>query len=393
MEKIIKYWPLLFVATNVMEQYYFLKPISAYTFYLLLAVAIFIIVKEMVENDLSLKDVFPFFIQMIVIYTVYQFTFGLFYSNDRSWTYYIAKVTSTLALMISIYLYPDFNLKKLPVIFAYIVTGLTFVGHIFFNWVSSGRQALGFVNPNSMGALAALSFGILFYYVPNLSGRKRKFIVLCILLLLISTLESGSRTAMAILIISLFVKYGFKLKLIVVSALGALVILFVIPQMGINISAVERFKTTVESGNISEGRENEREAAIFMIKENPITGSGLYATQSEESLKISQYGSHNGYLDFIKMLGIPLGGLLIILMLYYSIKYSVKLWNVQNWAAKSYLFIVVSILIATMNEGYLWGVNQPVSTMFFIALGNMAMTSYRVDEDGEYYLDSSILSE
>lgn len=372
-----------------MEQYFALRPIASLGFYTLLALALIMIAQNIRNSEVRLYSIFPFFIQMIAIFTFYQITFGLFYSNDKSLIYYVAKVVSTLAIIVSIRTYPKINRVYCLTIFVYSIAILTCVGHFVYNISYGGRQGLGFVNPNSAGALAALAFGVQYNTFGHKDNKVQTISIICMLELLISALESGSRTAMGIIIIALIIRHGFRLKFMIAALVSIFVIMTVLPQFGVNITAFDRFSETVESGNLSEGRENEREAALVMIKANPITGNGLYATQSTESLKISEYGSHNGYLDFIKMLGIPLGGLLIALLIFHGFKNIYFLRFVRDCHIKANIFIVLSCFMATINEAYLWGVNQPVSTIFFIAFGNVAMSRF-IYENDELLLDDEV---
>lgn len=320
--------------------------------------------------------IFPFFYWLIAIYLFYSFTFGLDYSNSKSWVYLIAKVFSTLAIMVSIVEYPDFNRNKLLIIIAYIICIMTIIGHFVFNIRVYGRQGLGFVNPNSMGALSAISLGIL-WICAKPTKLKWIYYIACVTLF-VAVMESGSRTAMLMVLLVMVFKYGINVKLIFSAIIVVASITYIFPRVGIEIIAFDRFLETVESGNASEGRENEREAALVMIKDKPWTGNGLYATVSQESLKISQFGSHNGYLDFLKMLGIPLGGLLILILLLdylYLLAHSVK-YNIPE--LRTVIFISTGVLLAAFNEAYLWGVNQPVTTIFFLGFGSWAYF-YRVD--------------
>lgn len=361
-----------------------LKSITGPLFYLLMGLGVVICMSKVnVLTDAETRKIFPFFYALVVIYVLYQILFGYELSNAKSWTYFVAKIVCTLALIVSFSEFPEFNSKSLLKICASVITGLTIIGHFIFNISANGRQALGFVNPNSMGALAAISLGILVFMPWQLS---RKWINYALYgALIIAIMQSGSRNAMIMVIIMLLFKYGLKLGLVFKGLMVVAIVIFMLPKMGIQLTSFDRLTETVQSGNMAEGRENERKAAMVMIKEHPIEGNGLYATQSEESLKISQYGSHNGYLDFCKMLGIPLALILFLFLAidYFNLlRYSIK----TNFnSEKCCMFISTSVLMASMNEAYLWGVNQPVTTFFFVSFGLwavMARTDYlSVDEN------------
>lgn len=381
MDKIIKIWPLIFLIGNIGEQTFMFMHYASIIFYGMLALSIPLLLlnKDVITSSDCISS-FRFMYIFISILLIYQFTFGLIVYNDRSWVYLLSKTISTAIIIISCYLCPEFNTKTLLIVFTYIIVAFTLIGHFVFNISYNNRATLGFLNPNSMGMLAALAFGILLI-VFNFESRHRWINVFCMIELLISVLQSGSRNALGIIILAFLFRFGCNLKYLLGIAISFIILISVANELGFETSAFDRFVNTIENKDISEGRENERKAAFVMIKENPITGSGLYATQSEESLKISQYGSHNGYLDFIKMLGIPLGVVLIVCLIYYSLRSIYLCRYISDHFVWANCFIVLSVCIASVNEAYMWGVNQPVTTLFFIALATIESKAYNLNSE------------
>lgn len=117
--------------------------------------------------------------------------------------------------------------------------------------------------------------------------------------------------------------------------------------------------------DFSSSREGERKATLIMIAESPILGNGFDVEQSEKAKAVSGLGSHNGYLDIMKMIGIPYSIFLFAFMAYYTC----SVWRKFHKSACDYdrihLFVIISVLIAANFESYLWGINQVVTTLLF----------------------------
>lgn len=117
--------------------------------------------------------------------------------------------------------------------------------------------------------------------------------------------------------------------------------------------------------DFSSSREGERKATLIMIAESPILGNGFDVEQSEKAKAVSGLGSHNGYLDIMKMIGIPYSVFLFAFMAYYTC----SVWRKFHKSACDYdrihLFVIISVLIAANFESYLWGINQVVTTLLF----------------------------
>ena len=167
----------------------------------------------------------------------------------------------------------------------------------------------------------------------------------------------GSRTSMVILIFGFIFKYGLRIKtLFIVGAMFLSVSLM--DNMGMKFSGIERLTSTVQSGDYVDDRRSERKATIMMIEKNPIIGNGLYADNTGAAKKVSQLGSHNGYLDLIKFMGVLFGGFSIIILFVHVWRILKEFYSSKNLYIRTHLYIVISVLASTMYEAYIWGVNQ-----------------------------------
>ena len=196
-------------------------------------------------------------------------------------------------------------------------------------------------------------------------NKKIRYVTAIICLL--GVLLSGSRSAMGIVVISLFIKYGLNYRLIGTVSLILFVIFIILPACDIHFIGISRFAEALQSNDFSSGREIERESTIYMIEESPWIGNGIYSQQSEEASRISSLGSHNAFLDFIKWFGVPIGCLWIGIMLYYIVRLYLFYRNSESSEERAHLFVVIGVLLAANYEAYIWGVNQMITSMFFLS--------------------------
>lgn len=363
-EVLFKYWLLLFIICNICAQYYLTSSISNYLFYFLQlwGVLLLIININFIRSKIVIKE-FPIVYWFAVILFIYQFTFGFLFISEKTWTYLISKTLVNFSIIISLTWYTDFYEKKFYPTIAIITAILLVFGYFSHNIFYGGRQTLGFWNPNSTGSISAICFGVIF--IMTTFNKKIRYVTAIICLL--GVLLSGSRSAMGIVVISLFIKYGLNYRLIGIVSLILFVIFIILPACDIHFIGISRFAEALQSNDFSSGREIERESTIYMIKESPWIGNGIYSQQSEEASRISSLGSHNAFLDFIKWFGVPIGCLWIGIMLYYIVRLYLFYRNSESSEERAHLFVVIGVLFAANYEAYIWGVNQMITSMFFLS--------------------------
>ena len=276
----------------------------------------------------------PFIYSFVFIFILYQFTFGIFDLNEKTGIYLIAKVVCCLMIALSVQKDLSFYLQRLMPILA-AVTSLLIL--------------LGFVHNNVI------------FDSSDRSKKKIAIILLCVL----ATFLSGSRASIGILCLTFVIKYGLNVKFLAVLLAGVLAWQIILPMAGISSTGLNRFTESVENMDFSSSREGERKATLIMIAESPILGNGFDVEQSEKAKAVSGLGSHNGYLDIMKMIGIPYSIFLFAFMAYYTC----SVWRKFHKSACDYdrihLFVIISVLIAANFESYLWGINQVVTTLLF----------------------------
>lgn len=302
-----------------------------------------------------------FIYSFVFIFILYQFTFGIFNLNEKTGIYLLAKVVCCLMIALSVQKDPSLYLQRLMPVLATVTTVLILIGFVHNNVVFEGRYTLGFCNANGLGAVSSLCAGAMILDSSDRSKKKIAIILLCAL----TTFLSGSRASIGILCLTFIIKYGLNIKFLAVLLAGILTWQIILPMTGISSTGLNRFTESVENMDFSSSREGERKATLIMIAESPILGNGFDVEQSEKAKTVSGLGSHNGYLDIMKMIGIPYSMLLFAFMAYYTF----TVWRKFHKSACDYdrihLFVIISVLIAANFESYLWGINQVVTTLLF----------------------------
>lgn len=362
MEFLRKYLLLLFLIANITAEYILFMSVSKYLFYAALGLSVFFLLSKKVISPSAVKSC-PHIYALAGILIIYQLLFGMESFSYDSATYFVGKLATFGIMMLCISNNFEFYLKKSILPFSYIILALIVLGWFYHRTssISSSYFIFGFANRNAACAVSAIGFaGFLFA-----KGHHKKFDYLCMAILLFTILVGGSRNSLAMCILFVIIKYGLSMRMVAVMSLSAILIIFVLPEMGIEISAFDRLIDTV-TGNLASDREAQRQGAMMMIQDKPITGWGLASQIQGKALEISHYGAHNGYLTLIMYMGLPLG-IAFIGTIALGVLKRFKLYKLHNNILNYHLAVMVSILFAANQEDYLVGVNQITTNIFFVS--------------------------
>lgn len=362
MAALCKYWAFAFILCQLGQQHMLLNSIGSMgSFFLLGLGALLLLINSGRVFDRKTVSSSPFIYSFVFIFILYQFTFGIFDLNEKTGIYLIAKVVCCLMIALSVQKDLSFYLQRLMPILAAVTSLLILLGFVHNNVIFEGRHTLGFCNANGLGAISSLCAGAMILDSSDRSKKKIAIILLCVL----ATFLSGSRASIGILCLTFVIKYGLNVKFLAVLLAGVLAWQIILPMAGISSTGLNRFTESVENMDFSSSREGERKATLIMIAESPILGNGFDVEQSEKAKAVSGLGPHNGYLDIMKMIGIPYSIFLFAFMAYYTC----SVWRKFHKSACDYdrihLFVIISVLIAANFESYLWGINQVVTTLLF----------------------------
>lgn len=363
MEFLRKYLLLLFLIANITAEYILFMSVSKYLFYAALGLSVFFLLSKKVISPAAVKSC-PHIYALAGILIIYQLLFGMESFSYDSATYFVGKLATFGIMMLCISDNFEFYLKKSILPFSYIILALIVLGWFYHRTssISSSYFIFGFANRNAACAVSAIGFaGFLFA-----KGHHKKFDYLCMAILLFTILVGGSRNSLAMCILFVIIKYGLSMRMVAVMSLSAILIIFVLPEMGIEISAFDRLIDTV-TGNLASDREAQRQGAMMMIQDKPVTGWGLASQIQGKALEISHYGAHNGYLTLIMYMGLPLGIAFIGTIALGVLKRFFKLYKLHNNVLNYHLAVMISILFAANQEDYLVGVNQITTNIFFVS--------------------------
>ncbi|MCF0193820.1 MAG: O-antigen ligase family protein [Bacteroidaceae bacterium] len=387
MERLTRYWLLLFLLCNICAQYRILEGFTYFLFYPLLAFAVMAILTNIQSLfTTQMLSRYRFLYIYIIICWLYQLAFGLMMTHEETWMYLAGKTAMLFMTVLAVEQAPDYYYDRFPrhyLVFCVVllVLGLTVMDRVGVD----GRHYFGFGNPNSGGHLAAICASGLFITNPfENKWLSRGMMAVCLL----TVLMSGSRASLGVALVGLFMKYGFNVRAVIPAAIVYFVF-FVMPSMGYRFTGVERFITSVETGDYSSGRDQERQATLLMIREAPFVGNGICTPMSSSAKEISKMGSHNTYLDWLKWFGIPFGAWMIFELLACTYRQYLYYRKSDDDNERYHLFVVVSTVVTCYFEGYIWGLNEMSNTIFFASLAIlMARRDYEEEDEDDDVLDA-----
>lgn len=368
-----KYGAFIFLINGVMIKYLLnLSFLHAYISYFLCGFGLLLIMfrRQIIFSNFSLKS-FRVIYLLILITVLYITTLGIETFNQKNITYLFAKLGSFVLIIIGITRCKFYFNGKYLNYFIYILSGLLIIGALIRNVdIQTSRLALGFDNSNQMGILAALGFGIVLLKEKTISKKMFFFIFL----FFIAVLLSGSRISLVMILASILYKYKFKIQYYVLGVLFLFGLSFFF-NVDKQSSSIQRLIDSVDfsKGEIKTGREVEFDFALVRIKSKLYTGNGFmsykeinpldYNYQSERA----PMGSHNSYLTIMVMYGVVFGTVFLIPIFNLFFK-AVKKYYHYHPKYSVHLYIVLSVLIASMSEDLIIGINSGSTYLFFISI-------------------------
>lgn len=362
-----KYLLLLFLIANMTSEYKLLAPASKVLFYAVLALSVpFLLRKEVFSAAARRK--FPELSAMMLIYLIAQFVFQLDLLSVPNVLYTISKVAVFAILMLCIGNNFEYYFRKSLSVFPYVILGLVALGWVYNRVGELGQVSFGFVNRNVACTIATAGFAGFMFGNERLKIKELLFLAL----LFATVLYGGSRNALVMCILIVLVRYGLSFRIVMAGALSLFFMFFVLPEMGVEITALDRLLGTFD-GTVSLDREEERAAAWEMIAARPWTGWGYsYANLSTIDLDMN---AHNGYLTTIENLGWPCGLLILGYIIVGSLR-RLKLYFLKNRIVNYHLAIILSTLFGANQEDYLVGVNQCTTNLFFLSFAVLGVYMY-----------------
>lgn len=377
MHKLAKYALFVYIILTI-SMIYTISPIKSFEKPISIALMALGLLLVLIYSNILLNpriiNAFRLVYSLMIINLLYQFTFGWLEIRVEDYFYLFAKISLTIIIAVSIALNPNFYGTRIFKILGYILGCLFLLGFVTSQVVpENGRYHFGFGNPNEAGAVAAIGFGIALIKenYPKLikSGLLALFVVAAIL--------TGSRAAMIFILLSFFIKYKIKTKLLIGLLIFAVVIIIVLPYFNMSTIGMERLMDTYDPVNkrFVTNRNVEGEAGYLMFLHKFWTGYGLSAAKIiDQSILPYSFqmgrdltGTHNGYICAAKMYGIIFLIPFIYTIIFNYIKLFRRYFNSQHPDILLHLYIVSIGVVGALVEDYFIGVNSVVTLLCFMS--------------------------
>ena len=337
-------------------------------FYLTMGLGLFLLIlTPSYSRQVLFQKPFKFLMIINLINLLYLIFFDSL-SNIASIEYLMARFMSFSLICLSVhsnfnYFKKNFQSMIVRVISLVVVISLVINPNIF-----SGRYEGIIWNPNMFASLTVLAFCFLFLKTDKKTLSEK----LLLILLLIVTISTGSRSAMIAIIMSYGFKYGLTFRNVFYSIVCVFIIV-IVSNIDLNTSI-----NRLSNQSLFNDRIEQFSFAIHNIKQNLLLGYGLNEYSGLPSginipkkLKGLFMGAHNGYLSILLQYGI-IFGLLVILIIFKKSIEIIRFYFGKNDYNLIYLFLIVYTLIAANFESLITGINEFHTILFWFSLSYLS---------------------
>ena len=369
---IFKYSFVLFLFNTVLLSIESTKDIgnNVFLFVMVLYTICLLINPNYFKHIISHKA-FLFLLILILLNVVYFFIFHSI--NDiKALNYLLARTVQFSIISISIYSNYYYYKTKFLSHLIYFISFIVFVGFLFNSNLLSGRYAGIIWNPNMLASFTSIVFAVLFLKEKD---KTRADIFLTVVFLIVF-LATGSRGVLIAIALAVLFKYGFSRRSMIYTFLCLLVSLILI-----NIqldTSINRFA----SQTLFNDRIVQYQLALETIYNNIYSGYGLdkYSFVDKKlapySNLVTVLGAHNGYLAILTQYGIVFGSIVLFVILSKSIQVIRYFSNSSN-VERTYLFILVYALFASVYETLLTGINEFHTILFWFSLVFLSYSKFK----------------
>ena len=368
---LFKYGAVIFLFNSILLSIESTYVIGNQIFLALMGIFLFVLLINPKQiKTILFHKAFSFLLIINLLNLLYFFLFHSISDYDAI-KYLMARGVQFSIISTSIYFNYEYYKNKFFDHLVYVVFGIVVFGLVINPSLFSGRYSGIIWNPNMFSSLVVIAFSIHF-----LKYEKRSNLDYFILFtLLISALASGSRGSLVAIILVFLLKYGFTLRNIMYGLL-ALGVSLVILSINLDTS-LNRFA----ENSIFSNRILQFEYAYLSIQNNLIIGYGLdkYAYIDKSLvpiyLKGEVIGAHNGYLAIFVQYGIIFGSVILFLIFRKSF-YVYSYFKNKNSFESVYLFIILYVLIASIYESLITGINEFTTILFWFSLSILSYSIF-----------------
>ena len=368
---LFKYGVVIFLFNSILLSIESTYVIGNQIFLALMGIFLFVLLINPKQiKTILFHKAFSFLLIINLLNLLYFFLFHSISDYDAI-KYLMARSVQFSIISTSIYFNYEYYKNKFFDHLVYVVFGIVVFGLVINPDLFSGRYSGIIWNPNMFSSLVVIAFSIHF-----LKYEKRtSFDYIILFTLLIAALSSGSRGSLVAIILVFFLKYGFTLRNMIYGFIGLGLSLFV---LSINLeTSVNRFAEQ----SMFNDRVLQFEYAYLSLKEKLITGYGLdkYAYIDDSLvptyLKDKIIGAHNGYLSIITQYGIIFGSVILFLIFRKSLQAYSYFKNKKSFE-RVYLFIILYVLIASIYESLMTGINDFSTILFWFSLSILSYSMF-----------------
>jgi O-antigen ligase len=312
------------------------------------------------------------FLLLLNIINIIYFIFFHNLNDINAIQYLLARIVQFSIISFSVYFFYDYYKDYFLDHIVYLVFTIVLIGFFVNPNLFEDRYSGILWNPNALASFTMIAFAIIFLQ------RKFTFLFRCfsLLILLIVALSTGSRGVILALVLLFIFKYGLNLKNVAYSLL-AFSTYFLILNFQLDTS-INRFAAQ----DLFNDRLIQFQYAYQTIMQNPFSGSGLdkYAYINNDLVPMNLKGliiaAHNGYLALLTQYGLIIGTV-VILIIFRRCWVLIRYFKSPTQIERSYIFIFIYALFASIYETMLTGINEFHTILFWFALAYLSFVKYR----------------
>ena len=350
--------------TYIIGNYIFLSLMGIFLFLLLI-------------NPKQIKTIifhkaFSFLLILNLINLLYFFLFHSISDYDAI-KYLMSRNIQFSIISISIYYnYEYYKLRFLHHI-SYLVFGIVVISLILDPFVLSARYSGIIWNPNEFSSLSIIGFSAVLFN----NKKKTNFDFFLLILFLILSFFSGSRSVLLAVPLAYFLKYGF-LKRNIIYFLFFIFIYLWIGSFQIDTS-INRFAAQ----SLFNDRLFQYQYAFETLMQKPFLGYGLdkysYIDLSlvPNHLKDIIIGAHNGYLSILVQFGFLFGSLVIGIILRKVFLLTINYYTMKSPESDFFIFLLIYTSLASFYESFMVGINGIHTFLFWFALSFLSYSKFR----------------
>ena len=376
MSSVAKYGFIIFVFNSILLSVPEMKNIGDFIFFgLMFIFSIYAIVNSSILIQFFKSKSVQFLILIILINFFYWIIFHEFNDLDAI-KYLSARTIQFFIISVAVLLNYEYFLSKFPKHLAYFVIILVFIGLVINPDFISNRYLGIFWNENAFASFTCMSFAVFF-----LQAKKRTNIdnFLMILLIIISV-STGSRSVVIALILCFLLKYGLSVRNSLYSIIFIIFYLFII-NLQLSTS-FNRFSAV----SLFDDRILQIKYAFITFLNKPFFGYGIdkYSYIDTNLVPDLIFGTiisaHNGYLALLVQFGMIFGGAILFIIVRQSFL------NIKRFISKQnnntfYLFVIIFGLLTSFFETLITGINEFHTILFLFSLAILNFSYYESSDN------------